>query len=64
MKQAGLHISKNGIDNDCSYEKHTDIVNLPKYDGWTEGQNKWIIFYFYLSIICKPPNRFVSKVLR
>ena len=51
MKQAGLPISKNDIDNDCSYEKHTDIVNLPKYDGWTEGQNKWIIFYFYLSII-------------
>ena len=39
------------FDKDYSYEKHTYIVNLPKYDGWTEGQNKWIIFYFYLSII-------------
>ena len=46
MKPAGLPISKNGIDVDCSYEKHTDIVNLPKCDGWTEGQTEGLFSIF------------------
>ena len=33
MQVGGILISKIGIDVDCSYEKHKDILNLPKFDG-------------------------------
>jgi len=46
MKPAGLPISKNGTDVDCSFEKHRDIVNFPKCDGWTEGHTDYFSFLF------------------
>ena len=63
MKPVGHPISKNGTDVDCRYEKHRDIVNFPKCDGWREEQTEGLFSILFVNNL-KPPNRFPSKVLR